>query len=168
MKGESTRSLKPPDPERNPLTATPLDEIIPIIPMGEWGKDHWSTLVYVESRAVDHNGIPDLNHLRCNETRHPGLKGPMARVCLRSWQPEYGTRLKGFWLHTKPDRTDPHRQLPQHDDWDCIDDLEEAGCINLIGTGINPVIRLTDLGWELAGKVRRWKAEGKTFATFTV
>jgi hypothetical protein len=34
------------------------------IPIESWGKDHLSTLVYAETRAVDHNGILDDKHMR--------------------------------------------------------------------------------------------------------
>lgn len=35
-----------------------------IIPREEWGRDHMSTLVYVETRAVDHSGQLMVAHLR--------------------------------------------------------------------------------------------------------
>ena len=34
------------------------------IPVEAWGKDHLSTLVYAESRAVDHRGRLDDKHMR--------------------------------------------------------------------------------------------------------
>jgi hypothetical protein len=46
------------------------------IPMEQWGKDHWSTFAYAETRAVDHKGALDNRHLRDASSGYPTrLKG---------------------------------------------------------------------------------------------
>lgn len=53
-----------------------------------------------------------------------------------------------------------------HDDWDCLDDFEEAGLVNNIGTGANRVYRLTDLGRDVASRLRGHKGQGGSWANF--
>jgi len=109
-----------------------------IIDISRWGKDHWSTLLYVESRVVDQGGSIKDDHLRKDGN-------------------EYPTRLAGG------------AALVGHNDYDCLEDLEAARVIEHTGgTGLHPIYSLTDEGWRVAGLVRRWKAEGKGIAKFSV
>lgn len=120
--------------------------------MQQFGKDHWSLLAYIECRCVDHQGYPDLVHMRCNPTTHPALA--RTSVGTRTWKPEWGTRLRnGF-------------KLPNHDDHDCADDLETTGLINHVGTRLNPRFVLTEEGYRIAAILRRFKSEGGQFADF--
>ena len=125
------------------------------IPMNKFGKDHWSTFAYIETRGVDYAGQPARNHMGCNDKRHPGLG--KSRNC--GWKDEYSTRLRGHTT-SKPNR------VIGHDDWDCAYDLEEAGLLKDNGTGINPVFELTVLGFKVASLLRQHKAGGGVFATF--
>jgi hypothetical protein len=118
------------------------------VPPKFFGKDHWSTFAYMETRCVDYKGVPDRRHMRCDPTRHPGL----AHI---AWKNDYPTLLAGMV------------KLSKHDDWDCFYDLEEAGLLKDIGTGINPVAKLTKLGHTVAAALRKHKAEGKNFADFS-
>lgn len=136
---------------------TQPESILPPRPtIYEFGKDHWSTFGYAECRCVDDEGVPDRCHMRCNIHRHPGL------AHLRDWNPEHGTRLKGF---ISPLDT-PRLQLPDHDDWDCVEDLEAVGLLKWEGTGINPVFQLTEFGLLIAAELRKHKANGGNFAGF--
>ena len=117
------------------------------IPMEKWGKDHWTTLAYVETRAVDGDGVLDRRHMRCDSKLHPLL----AHYASYRAPP---TQLKNLEL------------LPDHDDWDCLDDIEVAGLVVDIGTGIGRKYQLTDLGWKIAGALRRHLAEHRTSGTF--
>ncbi len=125
----------------------------PRVPMSKFGKDHWSTFGYIECRIVDHGGIPDRNHMRCDPERHPGLAG--SRANYSGERKKYPTRLAG-----------DNEFLPDHDDWDCAYDLEAVGLLEDLGTGVNPVFQLTELGHTVAAALRKHKAEGKMFATF--
>lgn len=118
------------------------------VPMSKWAKDHWSAFAYLETRVVDKRGIPDIEHMRCDRARHPGLahRGSYGKIV--------GTKLKGGAIRK------------DHDDWDCIDDIEAAGLIKIGGTGINPVWKLTKAGNEMAGRLRAHKGDGGRFAEF--
>lgn len=116
------------------------------VEIGDFGKDHWSLFGYIETVCVDHQGMPDLWRMRCNEEAHPGLVG-------LSFGKVYATRTRT-------------REIPGHDDWDCADDLEAVGLILVEGTGINPIFRMTELGSRVAGELRAHKASGGVFATF--
>ncbi len=114
-----------------------------------FGKDHWSIFAYTETCCVDNMGRLDIRRLRINETKRPIRSNGLG------WKPEYGTRIKGGNI---PDSA--------HDDWDCLEDLEEVGLLELIGTMINPVFRLTKEGLKVAAKLRAYKANGGRFAEF--
>ena len=120
------------------------------IPIEDFGKDHWSTFGYIETRIVDHDGVPDRVHLRCINKRHPFMAHEGGDASL------YPTILRGG------------RERYRHDDWDCLWDLENAGLIDNVGTGVNPVFRLTDKGREIAGRLRGHKGQGGTFGEFFV
>ena len=129
------------------------------ITIEKFGKDHWSLFAYIETRTVDYGGILDKSHLR--------IKNDMVRNSTpypinTSWKPEYGTRLKGYF-----DKKDKKLQLPEHDDLDCFDDLEEAGLIENMGTGFNPAAKLTKFGISVASKLRNHKANGGYFSNFS-
>lgn len=162
--------LRKPTPQR-PTVALPR----PIQP-GLWGKDHWTTLGYLETRCVDHGGRLLRDHMRTDTRRHPLLVGDTQRRV--DFGPEkYPTRLFGG------------AALPDHDDWDCLEDLEAAGLITIdrrtypqghlavppgargkIGGDIhrkwNPMVALTELGARVSGLLRAHKAAGGNFIEF--
>lgn len=122
-----------------------------VIPIDEFGRDHYSLLLYVESRCVDNAGIPAAVSMRCNVKRHPGL-GTGSSVAV--WRDEWSTRLRGG------------KRAKGHDDWDCFADMAAVGWVCNIGTGVNPKWYLTEVGWCMAHLVRRWKAAGNQVKDF--
>lgn len=128
------------------------------IPMKDWGKDHWSLLLYVESRCVDYHGILDHDHMRDKLMR--GTHRPMGG----KWDGKDGTRLSGYF---KEDGSkDTSRQLKNHDDHDCLEDLEAALLVKNVGSGMNPQCVMTDEGYRIITQLRKWKADGNHCATF--
>jgi len=128
----------------------------------DFGKDHWSLLAYVETRCVDYMGVLDKRHLRI-KNQAVGNGTPFG---VPDWNPEWGTRLSGFF---KDDGSkDVSRILPEHDDLDCLEDLEEAGYIINLGTGFTPAYKMTKLGNEVAALLRNHKQEGKAYADFKI
>lgn len=128
------------------------------IPVEKWGRDHWSLLAYVESVCVDRQTL-DHRRMRCNQNTHPLLyrmppglypKGPF----------KYGTRLRGYF-------EDNAKQLADHDDWDCLDDLEAEGLVEIISM-INGIVTMTDKGLKLSHTLREHKAKGGNFAGFSM
>lgn len=119
---KTVKALKPGDP----------------VPVSAWGKDHWSTFAYLESRTVDFKGVLDFRHMR-------GQRGVACK---------YPTFLAlGV-------------ELPGHSDWDCLDDIEEAGLVSNLGSGINPLIQMTEKGYLVAAALRAHKAAGGSFSNF--
>lgn len=127
------------------------------VPVEEWGKDHWSLLAYVEVRCVDNKGTLAKHHMRCNTKTHPGHYAGMTLMPVHNPDGSYmySTKL-GMSVE------------PEHDDWDCLDDLETGGFITIGGTGLYPIVALTDAGRVMAGKIREWKGrgEGHSFGNF--
>jgi hypothetical protein len=132
-----------------------------IVERTEFGKDHWSLFAYCETRAVDYRGVLDPAHLRL---KNSVLRGMNYRSMTNEWKPEYGTRLKGFW--NEDSSKNAHLQLSDHDDLDCLDDLEAEGLIEHVGTGLHPAIVMTKKGREVASELREHKANGGMFANF--
>ena len=111
------------------------------VPIHLWGKDHWSTFGYAECRLVDNKGSIDIQHMRGN---HCGDDAG------------HPTRLTGG------------NDLPDHGDFDCLFDAEDAGLMVLKGTGLHPVIhKLTPKGALVAAALRTHKAEGGGFSNFS-
>ncbi len=129
------------------------------VPISRFGKDHWSLLAYVETCCVDsvgNTGRLDPLRMRCNPKRHPMMA--VARFGERRWEPTYGTRLRMT-------RTGKVSQLKTHDDWDCLDDLEAAGLVEVLSL-INGFVHMTEDGLKVAHALREHKAKGGVFATF--
>jgi hypothetical protein len=64
------------------------------------------------------------------------------------------TRLKG-----------PSDRVIGHDDWDCLQDLEAAGLVEIISR-LAGIVHLTEKGNAVAFRLREHKWNGQTFATF--
>ena len=114
------------------------------IKAAQWGRDHQSLMLYLETVCVDHDGWL-LHHtyakekLRCDPERHP-------LQAYRGVVPS-GTRLFNGSV------------VEDHDDWDCLDDLIAAGYVENVGTGIDPRIKFSKRGWSYAHRLRREKAK---------
>lgn len=126
------------------------------IPISKWGKDHWSTLAYLETLAVDSGkkglAIPVNARMRTNEIRHPHLLGESFSTTAL-YGSKYPTRLK-------------EGEVEGHDDWDCVDDAIEEGLIEDVGTGLNRAYKFTKLGKEVMAKLRQFKMDGGNFWGF--
>jgi hypothetical protein len=137
-------------------------EKVPTIPIEKWGKDHWNTLAYIETRAVDHRGEIDNRQMRCDPRIHRSLANimPFSGVVMNGG--EYPTRLR-------------EGTQSNHDDWSCVEDMEALGLLNEVTYkttssqafgNAKAVIQFTPKGSALAGQLRAHKARGGTFATF--
>ncbi len=131
-----------------------LCELKPIS-MSNWGKDHWSTLAYLETLAVDNKGIakPENVRMRTNEIRHPHLLGNTGIPSNALNGSGYPTRLKDG-------------EVKEHDDWDCVDDAVEEGLVEDVGTGLNRAYKFTKFGKEVMAKLRQFKMDGRSFGNF--
>lgn len=140
------------------------------VPIGDWGKDHWSTLAYLETRIVDHRGRIGHEHMRCHSNRHPLMVSAKKRAFGSIDGSAYPTRLSGG------------RELVSHDDYDCIDDMITAGLVTVtmppapagaFVTGLveaelmtRATYHLTEAGQRVTGQLRAHKGAGNNYATF--
>lgn len=122
------------------------------IPMKWFGRDHASVFLYVETRCVDDSGRPNHDHMRTDRTRHPHLMGRKIPRRIDIYAPP--TRLRNS------------ETVPNHDDWDCAMDLEAAGLLTNIGTGLQPRWKLTTKGWKTVSRLRQHRASGERIETF--
>lgn len=126
------------------------------LPLEQFAKDHWSLLAFVETRCVDFKGQLDYDRLRCNRDTHSAQfllrKYPTSTVA-GTWKHEWGTRLKDGTV------------VPEHDDWDCLDDLEAAGLVETLSY-IKSNVRLTERGLHVAQQLRVFKAQGGQYKDF--
>lgn len=138
-------------------------------PVSKFGKDHWSMLAYVETLCVDRKsgvGTIDPRKARCNEGSHPAKSfSPVA------WKQSFSTRLLGYFYFQE--RADVDKavgaglQILGHDDWDCLDDLESAGFVEITSVA-NSFVRMTPDGLIASAKLREHKANGGMFAGFVL
>ena len=120
----------------------------------QFGKDHWSLLAYVETRAVDHRNQLDHEHMRTNTMTHPFLRNDAYQKSRpKHWKPSHSTRLRDNMI------------IDGHDDWDCLDDLDDAGLVEIISL-INGFVRMTDYGLAITALLRKHKASGGKYRDF--
>jgi len=120
---------------------------LPLLTVENFGKDHWSTFGYIETRNVDYGGVIAREKMRCHNARHPLLANEFDGSA-------YPTRLKG------------DVSIEDHDDWDCVMDLVAEGLLADVGTAVNPRFDLTPKGVQVASELRAWKAGGGNFHSF--
>lgn len=130
------------------------------IPVEHWGKDHWSTLAYIETIAVDTPVEVRFDGRMRQKRRHFRILHEETKSRCRGvpMDPKYTTRLKG-------DRT-----TERHDDWDCVSD---AICAGFLEHGENDgelepngVLKFTPLGDQVIEALRRHKKGGGVFHAF--
>ena len=139
-------------------------------PVEKFGKDHWSLMAYVEHCCVngrDGIGEIDRRRVRCNPNTNHMLAGVYSNDT--QWRLNHSTRLFGFFDFDG--RSEPEKaiaaglQLRDHDDWDCLDDLEAAGYVEVLSL-VNGFVKMTEKGCNVAAKLRAHKAYGGQFAGF--
>lgn len=168
------------------------------IPMRRWGLDHWSLLLYVETRVTDCRGQLDWNHLTLSRRNWPMLhaaRNPWESDSSEDAADAYGLRLRPL-RHPGIFET-----MKGHCEADALMDLVEAGLVTIqmppvSSTGNSYLrpdghaldepspkglitghtewllmpwarFRLTEYGWTVAEKLRRFKADGGLVALFT-
>ena len=133
------------------------------IPVERWGRDHWSTFAYLETRVVDGNGLIDNRKMRCAARLHREFAHVDPVLGRLQDGGKHPTRLKDG-------------EIENHDDWSCLEDMVEAGLIEAWWTpnplnrpfgGAKAKIELTEMGFVCAGLLREYKAKGGTFGTFS-
>lgn len=139
-------------------------EPLPAVAPKHWGRDHWSTLAYLETVGVDRRGEVGNEQMRTNPRRHREFIGKY-QARLPAPMGPYPTRLNENAPEGLQDLVDEQG----HDDWDCVDDLARAGLLEVHrltrGRPGHPVadggvaVALTEDGRRLASELRRRLAE---------
>jgi hypothetical protein len=135
-----------------------------IIPMEQFGKDHWSTLAYIETVMVECAGFQvgfdgrmrqGRRNFRVIKEECPLPKRPNRCKMAIVMEPQWSTRLRNGSL------------IDGHDDWHCVQDLAEAG---LLEGEVEPgkTLQLTEQGKQVVGLLRDHKRNGGSYSTFTV
>lgn len=102
------------------------------VPMARWGKDHWTTFAYVETRWVDHRGMLGHDQMRCDRRRHPMFYAAKWRTIAFGSDMDggrYPTRLKTETVDA--DGRWGVAELAGHDDYDCLGDAIREGLIEV-------------------------------------
>lgn len=116
------------------------------VPLALFSKDHWSLLGYVDTCCASQRAL-ERRHLRINPGIHPLL------AHRSDWRATWGTQLANGV------------RLPQHDDIQCLEDLECYGFVEIISS-VNGIVRLSKLGETAALALRAHKQKGGKFADF--
>lgn len=116
--------------------------------INNWGKDHWSTLAYIETLATEHDGMAKPSPLRMRAKTKRRLPSD-AFMC----GDEYPTRLKDGILE-------------DHDDWDCLNDMVKNGLLTQVYPTTQTAYHLTSRCKEIANQLREHKSNGGKFKTF--
>lgn len=125
--------------------------MVDFIPVEKWGKDHWSLLAYIETCCVDQEGHFELVRIRVNPNTHPLCA--VGKLSPRKWMPSYGTILNDGTV------------LEEHDDINCLNDLEKAGMI-YVKSLVNGFAQLSPLGIKVSALLREHKIAGKMYRDF--
>lgn len=96
----------------------------PPVPPAEFGSDHYSTLLYVEHRAVDHRGYLSHDNMRCDGNLHPILLMAKRRTIA------FGTEEANA-AGRYPTRLRDGVERTGHDDYSCLDDMLAAGWLTV-------------------------------------
>jgi hypothetical protein len=123
---------------------------------------------------VDNDGKINNDHMRCNPRRHLTLFHGNVKAAL-----SYSDRPNDDGTFRYPTRL-KNAEIPEHDDWDCVEDMVDYGLVRIIGdeldlekrwrlgpaSGTTITVALTELGQKIAHQLRQHKANGGNFADF--
>lgn len=134
------------------------------VPRERWGKDHWTTLLYLETCAVDRRGRVEHAKMR-TARRNWRLAGKIHGQANIMAPDEYPTRL----LPVQGERAtfDAVHLTGGHDDWECLQDFVDAGLVTIevedetpyVSYPLAVTVTLTDAGREAANEARARRAE---------
>lgn len=137
------------------------------VPVSKFSKDHLSLLLYVENLQFESKNkvaAINLSRMRCNPKNHP-----LHHVNPFPWKDSWGTKLNGFFnFEHKSDIYCAEKNgffLTQHDDWDCLEDLEKSCLVEIISF-VNGFVTLTTKGIGLSSALRVHKNNGGNLSDF--
>jgi hypothetical protein len=138
------------------------------VPMNLWGKDHWTTLAYIETVMVDTGGFQIGRDSRMRANRRNFRV--MAEQCPDPKRVSQGQGRLAVVMDrdAHATRLNDGTTISNHDDWCCVQDMAEVGLFTLRQDQIEPgeILHLSSLGREVITKLREHKAVGGKFADF--
>lgn len=131
------------------------------VPRERWGKDHWTTLLYLETCAVDRRGRVEHVKMRTSR-RNWRLAGIMHGTPNIMAPDQYPTRLVP--VQGERGSFDTVHLMGGHDDWECLQDFADAGLLTFQvdeqhSTPLPVTVTLTNAGQEAAAEARARRAE---------
>lgn len=136
------------------------------VPMRMWGRDHWSTLAYIESVEVECRGFQIGYDPRMKSNRRHFRV--MREECPRPKRPTQIGDI-GFPMELKHSTVLKDGRLVEgHDDWMCVQDMASEGLFTADVSDVQPgaTLRLSAKGRRIASQIREHKASGGNFSNF--
>lgn len=126
------------------------------VPMERWGKDHWTTLLYLETVCVDHGGKVEAVRMRTSK-HNWRLAGRIHGEINIMKKDEYPTRL----IPTQAERAKYDRVdlIGGHDDWECMNDMADLGFLTFEVEDALPMDYPLQVTVEMLPLGRRYVAE---------
>lgn len=149
-----------------------------IIPPDLWGRDHFSALLYIETRIVDGGSrtfqIALDPHMRTNMHNYQEFAGRGGAIHLGNEQTRKNkASMVRVMQAIHGSRLSDGTYVLAHDDWQCIADMADIGYFASAGKLINAddlqrgvQITLSTLGQSVAARCRAHKALGKPWSEF--
>jgi len=138
------------------------------ISMAKWGKDHWSTLAYLETVEVECGGFQVGFDGRMRQGRRNFRV--MSQECPKPKRPSKCPRPQDAEPMGREDgtRLNDGTVVEGHDDWYCVQDIAME---SLFTTGVDSVepgsiLHLSKRGWDVVNALRKHKAGGGNYASF--
>lgn len=132
------------------------------VPQERWGKDHWTTLLYLETCVVDQRGRIEHAKMRTSR-RNWRLAGSVHGVANVMAPDEYPTRLTP--LQVERAEFDAVHLTGGHDDWECLQDFADAELLTFKVDEDYPqfplpvTITFTPAGHQAVADTRKRRAE---------
>lgn len=173
-----------------PIAFSYAEENTDHVPMKYWGKDHWTALALVEHDLFNVGKFKVLwdPRLRMGRHHHALVVDPEEMEDergrrLNSWGPNYADSWGPNYadLSKFPTRLNDGRVVPDHDDWDCLEDALVEGLLQALDMSDNPIpqsvvsqygiwpfnkLRWTEKGHLVVAQLRKHKTEGGNFKHF--
>lgn len=136
-----------------------------------WGRDHWSTLAYIDSRMTDF-GEPYLMGIdpkMRTKRRHLRVFAEANAFNSAKARTYYRTRGQTTIGQDDGSRLRDNTIVRNHDDFDCIQDFAAAGLLTVTPDKIEPgtAISFSDKGREVMGALRLHKQAGGQWIDFS-
>ena len=138
------------------------------IPITMWGKDHWSTLAYIDSVIAEHSFYPITidSHMRTKRETYDYFLMNKAKKFGFITQPYYNFLSSDAYGTKLNDGT----TVMAHDDYSCIVDFAKEGLLNIDENSIitNKKIKFSDKGLTVMNCLHKHKVNGGTYSNFTM